>query len=131
MSDADLSQPALLVFPGGWLGRAETVVNLLAHRGGLPPVACLNTTEQRQDVLRKLAVFLARHYPHKSAAVSYIESLAGVRARVPPPLSPVVFLVAGPQCISGDVVLSTPIPEGFAPHQLAVSFRRGVRRPRD
>ena len=119
MSDPELSQSPLLVYPGAWIASVETFVNTLISN--TPPLAARADTDSA--MLGKLIAFLRRHYPHKVNAVHYLEQLAGIQPRQRGRVEPLTFLDAGPRRMLVPRVEVHPIPEGVTPHVLEVKFR--------
>ena len=122
LSDTDLMQPALLVWPGDEASKtAEFWQKVINHRGVQTRV-----DDDRAADLLDLAGALGM-YPQYSRAIEYIKRLAGKLPRSRKDAHPITFVTAAamrPLGNASDAALPAR-PMRQEPHRLEVRFHRG------
>ena len=123
LCDSNLSQPALLVWPGDERARTATFLqNGASHQGVYADV-----DEERASQLLELAEAL-KVYPQFGRAISYMKGLAGQHARTRRAAHPLNFLSSGGRAVMAPIDGALPArPDKPDPYKMKVRFHR----PRD
>lgn len=119
MSDQELIQAPLLVYPHSFLPTTEHFINQI---NGSNMVLTAAVDEGRAEELLELASHIEKDYPHLARGVAYLRSLCDAQRRREP-CPDLKFISAGPRASNGlnDVVLGNPMAPP-KPHKLQVVF---------
>ena len=94
VSDTQLCQPPLLVWPGQDVAQAQESLQRIA-RNRVPGVA-VYLDDDRKTTLREIASYLEKNYTGYGRGVAYLRQLAGTVAKPRVPAPSLQFLLQGP-----------------------------------
>ena len=124
MSDRELSQPPLAVYPHSLLGTTEEFFNKLSQ--GVVSLVTAKVDDARQLELIELADQIEKDFPHLIRGARYLRKVA-CPDRQREPCCKLRFVEAGPRAALGlDVQLGRPAPPP-KPYKLEVTFHHRVR----